>query len=1031
MKLPELAIRNRRFTQVVVVMLAALGLVSFFTMPRTEDPVFDVPFAAVVVAFPGADPAVIEALAVDPIEDEIKEIEDVKVLESAISDGVAVISAEMLPGTDPDDAYDAVLQKVNAILSELPDEIRSVEVLKPSLTDVAILQIALTGPKGADEVRAAAEWLEAEIGRAGGVKRVDTWGLADPQVRVNLDAERMRALGLSIDRVAAGIQAAGADIPGGYVVAGSQRFNVRTSGDFDSVEEIARVIVPGPPGALVRVSDVADVVWATEDEEHHTRFQGREAVFLSVVQRADANIFAVLDGVRPILDSAARSLPAGVEIATVFDQSVGVSERVNGFFSSLFQGVLLVGVVMFLFVGFRPALIVILSIPLSITFAIGGVDLTGFGLQQMSIVGLVIALGLLVDDAIVVVENVGRLVRSGMKPLQAAIEGTSEVAWPSASGTVTTVLAFVPMVAISSATGDYVRSLPVTVIYALVASLILSLTLVPLLASRLLKGRTAETKSARRIGWRDGLLQRPLQRLVSGPYRRLITHAVRRPGRVVLAGAVSLGVAFALFPIVGVSLFPKAEKPQFLINIEAPEGTSLDATDEVVAFVEEALAQREEVVRYAANVGADNPQVYYNISSRQAGSNIGQLLVELDAYESADRAVADLMSVFQRYPGVRITITEFENGPPVEAPIVFKVTGPELRTLEALASRIETALVAQPGTRDVRNPLSVSRSDLALSIDTDRLALLGLDPLSVDRSVRASLAGLEVGTYRNAEGKESDIVLRFPFAERDADPTDLDRVTLYASSGGVVPLGQVARVEFAAGSGRIDHFDTERVATVTAFPVGDASVLEITRAVSDQLNAMEWPAGYDWFAGGTFEEQQEGFAGMIRALLVAVLGIFAVLVLQFRSFVQPMIIFASVPLSFVGAVLALLLTGNTFSFTAFIGITSLVGIVINNSIILVDYANRRIAAGDEVSEALRRAGETRFQPIVLTTVTTVSGLLPLTLTGSSMWSPLGWTIIGGLLTSTLLTLVLVPALYQLAARVAVPSEAADWLPVPA
>ena len=417
---------------------------------------------------------------------------------------------------------------------------------------------------------------------------------------------------------------------------------------------------------------------------------------------------------------------------------------------------------------------------------------------------------------------------------------------------------------------------------------------------------------------------------------------------------------------------------------------------------------------------------------RPRRSNIGQVLVELDAYGSADSVVPQLSRAFDEVPGARITVTEFENGPPVEAPIVFKITGPDLPTLRRLSSRVEEILERTPGARDVRNPLAVRASDLHVVLDRDRLALLGLDPLAVDRTVRASVAGLEVGTFREADGTESDVILRFPFVERDPTPADLERVTLLTPAGAVVPLAQVASLEFAPTTGRIDHYATRRVATVTAFPGGEASVLEITDAGSAELRAMEWPTGYDWFAGGTFQEQQAGFAAMLRALIVAVLGIFAVLVLQFRSYVQPLIIFAAVPVALVGAVGALLITGYTFSFTAFIGITSLVGIVVNNSIILVDYANRRMAAGDTVEEALGRAGETRFRPIVLTTVTTISGLLPLTLSGSTLWSPLGWTIIGGLVTSTVLSLVLVPALYRVVHRV---TEArvvvGETVPVPA
>lgn len=1020
MKLPELAIGNYRFTEAVVALLALLGLVSFLTMPRSEDPMFDVPFINVLVVFPGADPEVIEILAVDPLEEVLEEIEAVRTLEVSVEDGIALFTVEMLAGTDSDEALDDVLQKVNEALPELPEEVHSVDVFRQSLADVSVIQYALV-PEGGDpgSVEGLATEFQRRLEQAPGVLRVDTYGYPEREVRVSLDAARMRALGISVDQVAGAVQAAGASIPGGFVTSGARRLNVRTSGDFDSLADISSALLPGVDGRILRVGDVANVEWGTADEDHRARFMGDPAVFLTVIQRESANILAISSALIPIASGFEAELPAGVRLETAFDQSVSVTTRVNGFFSSLVQGIVLVGIVMFLFVGPRPAMLVMMSIPIAILFALGGVDMSGYGLQQMSIVGLVIALGLLVDDAIVVVENVGRLRRLGRTRREAALEGTAEVGWPSISGTATTVLAFLPMTLVQSATGDYVRSLPVTVIYALLASLLISLTLLPLMASRFLAPRDAGAEKppfTKHNGW----LQPRLEHLAHGRYRRVLRWSIARPGRVCAMATVSFLGAVALIPLVGVSLFPKAEKAQFLVNVEAPEGTSLDRTDAIVRWVEDRVAERPDVVLHAASVGHDNPQVYYNVEPRQPRSSIGQVLVELDAYESGVEAVPALQAHFDRYPGARVTVTEFENGPPVEAPIVFKVIGSDLPTLRELARRVEDALRSTPGTRDVRNPLGVRKTDLQVAIDRDRLALLSLDPLTVDRTVRAGLAGLEVGRFRDESNEESDIVVRFPFEGSAPTIDDLERVTLTSAVGATVPLAQVAALELAQGTGRIDHYDGERVATVTAFVQPGFSVLELTDEVSRSLEAMEWPAGYRWFAGGTFEEQQEGFAGMVQALMVAILGIFAVLVLQFKSFLQPLIIFASIPLAFIGAVLALLVTGYTFSFTAFIGVTSLVGIVINNAIILVHYTNENCAAGDSVDEALSKAGETRFQPIVLTTMTTVSGLLPLALTRSDMWSPLALAIIGGLLTSTVLTLILVPALYRLSARLLVP-----------
>jgi multidrug efflux pump subunit AcrB len=1054
MTLPGLAVRNRRFTLVIVGLLLALGLLSFLTMPRTEDPVFDIAQAGVVAVFPGADAEVVETLVVEPLEEAIWEIEELRTLETSVENGVATIGAEMVPGTDPDDAYDAVLQEVNDVLPDLPDEVEEVEVVKPQLGDVSILQLALVAsraPTGASPHEPSAilplvpwaERLESRLERVAGVQRVDTWGYPDREVRIGLDPERMRALSVSVDQVAAAVRGGEDEIPGGFVTSGGRRLNVRTSGDFESLEAMGRALLPGTGDRLVRVEDVARVTWGTEDVEHRARLDGRPAVFVSVIQRDGTNIGDVMDRIRPVVQEVEGALPPGVEIRTAFDQSESVEARIGGFFDSLLQGIVLVGLIMLLFLGFRPALLVMITIPAAILFALGGVDLTGYGLQQMSIVGLVIALGLLVDDAIVVVENIGRLMREGLAPLEAALEGAAEVAWPSASGTLTTVLAFLPMVAIPSNTGAYVRSLPVTVVYALVASLLLSLTLTPLVASRVLAWRRREDNGEGSAGAEEaappepsgdapdpagagvsrerprnrgtGWLQARLEEAGRGPYRRTLAWSLEHPWSVLALGTVTLGLALALIPLVGVSLFPKAEKPQFLVEVEAPDGTSLETTDGVVRWIEDHLASTEEVVRYASNVGADNPKVYYNVQRRQPRPHLGQILVELTSYDAAATVLPRLQETFDRYPGARIRLIEFENGPPVEAPVVFRVTGPELGILKELAAEVETALRSRSDTRNVRNPLGVQTSDLRVAVDRDRLGYLGLDPVTVDLTVRASLAGVEVGRYRENGTDDVDIVARFPFtgATPTATPEDLERVTLLSGAGRAVPLAQVAELELTPGTGRIDHYDTERVATVTAYPVGEASPLDITNAVGQALEAREWPDGYRWFAGGTFEEQQEGFQGMLRALMVALLGIFAVLVLQFRSFLQPAIIFAAVPLAFVGSVGALLLTGYTFSFTAFIGITSLVGIVINNSILLVEYANRGLAQGRSVEEAVRRAGEIRFQPILLTTLTTVCGLLPLALTGSSLWSPLGWTIIGGLITSTALTLLVVPVLYRL------------------
>ncbi len=1020
MRLPAIAINNYQFTIVMVLLLTLVGLVSFMTMPRSEDPPIDAPGTRIIVVYPGASPEDIESLVIDPLEEEINELDNIKTIESTAQDGLGDIAVEFIASEDPDDSYDEVNQAVNRIRDTLPAGILALETVKYSTADVIVLQVALLS----DDVSYAtleqeAEKLEREYERQPGVMKADVWAFPETEVRVSLDMQKMREMRITMDQILGAIQSSSQNIPGGSVDLGNRRFNIQTSGDYESLDDIRRTIIASTGERIVYLDDVADVTLAYEDDTHRGRYNGQRGVFVTVAQREDTNIYQVMEGVNATTEAFAAALPAGISIKKVFDQSVGVRERVNGFFSNLLQGVLLVGLVIFFALGVRASIIVVFAIPVSVLIAIGWVDFTGYGIQQMSIVGLVVALGLLVDNAIVVTENVTRFRQKGYSGLDAAILGTKEVGWAIFAATITTILSFLPIVLIQSDSGDYIRSMPVTVIYALIASLFISLTLTPYLSSRLLNNRVknpndASAKESADSGRasRPPLLQNTFRRLVEGPYRATLKFALGRPIMILILALATFVGSIMLFPLVGVSLFPKAEKPIFYINIEATDGATLNHTDHVVQYVEEVLAEREEVTGYAANVGRDNPRFYYNVLPRGKKSNIGQVLVSVRSLDDMPALIHDLKADFAGLAGVDIDILELENGPPIEAPIAIKVIGPENDEIQRIAADVEAIIRGTEGTENINNPLRSSKTDLHVSINRDKAGMLGVPLVEIDRTVRASMAGLPVATYRDPSGDEHDIVVRLPFDERPT-MSDFDRVSVSSMLGASIPLRQVADVELKAVPTQIDHFNLERTATVTSYVKEGYSDFELTDQIVRDLERYDWPEEYRYYVAGKQEAQQESFAGMASALVVALLGILGVLVLQFKSFSQPLIIIVAVPLAVIGSIPALLITGFTFSFSAFIGLTSLVGIVVNNSIILVDYANRLIATGKSVMEAVMEAGETRFSPIILTSLTTIGGLLPLTLTNSTMWSPMGWVIIGGLLASTVLTLIVVPVLYKL------------------
>jgi multidrug efflux pump subunit AcrB len=1009
MQLPRLAIQNHQFTTVLIILLVMSGVVSFVTMPRSEDPQVSPPGTTVIVVYPGATPEDVEELIVDPVEEEINELEDIKEIASSAGDGLALIAVEFRSGNDPDEKYTEVVEKVNSVRTKLPQDVASIDAQKWSVNLVSILQVAIVSEEATyRQMEKELERLENRIHKISGVRTVEIWAFPDQQVRVSVDLEKAAEYHIPFDQIAGAIQSSNANIPGGSIDVVNRKFNIQTSGSYESIDDIRNTIVRAVDGRILYLKDIADVDFGYDDHSYTARFDGKRAVFLTVTQKLGTNIFHVMDRLKRELGDFEAQLPADMRMEIVFDQSQSVASRLNGFFGNLLQGLALVGLIVFLSVNVRSSIIVMLAIPLSILIGIGFVDLTGYGLQQMSIAGLVIALGLLVDNAIVVTENVSRFMRLGYEPREAAIKGTGQIGWAVVSSTATTVLAFVPIMMMRDVTGDFIRSMPATVVYTLLASLLMSLTLTPYLASRFIRVDYAVKQNR---------FRKALNRFVETRYRRALDYALSHPKRTIaMALAVFVG-SLALFPVVGVSYFPKAEKAQFIINVDSPEGTSIARTDELAREVESILAGYDKVKHYTTNLGHGNPRLYYNMFPKREASNHAQIYVELSNgnMKEMQQLISELRERFGDYPGVKIEIKEFEQGPPVEAPIAIRILGDNLETLKRVARDVEAMIASAPGTMNIVNPLGTSRIDLHVDINRAKAGLLGVNLVDIDRTVRAGIAGLPITQYRDPDGKEYDIVARLPVGN-DPKLRDLDRVFVTSVTGAQVPLKQVASVEFKAAPMAIEHFNLERSVTLTADVERWSSVDRATQDIMARLDGYNWPRGYKYYIAGELESREESFGGMSRAVVIALIAIMAVLVLQFRSYTQPLIVFAAIPLAIVGSILALLITRNTFSFTAFIGITSLVGIVINNSIILVDYTNQLRKEGKDLVTALKEAGETRFIPIVLTTATTVAGLLPLTLSGGTMWAPMGWAIIGGLIVSTGLTLIVVPVLFEFFTR---------------
>lgn len=1015
MNIPKFSISNYQFTLTAFAFLLAMGLSAFFTMPQREDPALDVPEMMIVAVYPGANPEDVESQVSDPIEEAVNELDDIKEVKTTIRDGVSISEVEFEFGVNIDDAFDNLQSKITEIEGGLPEGLYDLDVIKFSTNTVAIFQIAVISETlPYSELKSASEELKEVIETVGGVRKVEIQAYPEQQVKIALDPVLMKQMNITPDQVEQAILSNNANIPGGAVKVSSRSFNIKTSGMYEDLEEISNTVVGSYNGQLVYLKNVADVFFDYEDDRWLARYNGKRCLYMTIQQKEGHNIFSISE---PIKDKLAQvDLPEGIEIAYVFDQSVGVEDRVDGFMNNLLQGILLVGIIILLILGARSAGIVMLAIPLSILTGLLVVNQMGFALQQISIAGLVVALGLLVDNSIATIENIERFLALGYSRKDAAIAGTQQLIAPITSATLTTVLAFVPIMMMPDVTGAFIKALPITVIATLIASLLGAISLTPLLSSWILKERKGDTH-------KETWLFRSLQKFVEGRYRRWLHTAIKYKWVTLSLTVAALLGALALFPLVGLSFFPKAEKPQLRITVTLPNGSNLDATDEAVRYVEAVLDTTEAVRYYAANIGHGNPRIYYNVPSINYSNTYGELFIVLKEYDvDAFYELLDhFREIFADYPLARIDVKEFVQGPPSNAPIEITITGDDLEMLRTYAGQVEDAVLDAPGAINVNNPIRTNSTDLYFRINRDKAMLLGVPIYQIDQTIRTYVAGRVVGKYRDKEAEDYNIVLRHN-ATGDFQLSYFDDIMVPTLTGRQVPLTQLATIEFAEAPSRITHLDSKRSATVLADLEKGVTLDEAVMSVKTKLDAIEWADGYDYTFKGDLENREESFGGMGTATLLAILLILGVLIIQFKSFTQPLIIFSALPLAIIGSILALLITGINFSFTAFVGLTSLIGIVINDSIVLVDFANKMMEQGESVVSAVKQAAEIRFVPVVLTSLTTILGLLPLTLAGGSLWAPMGWTIIGGLITSTTFILIVVPILYVLFTRISSPNS---------
>jgi CzcA family heavy metal efflux pump len=1019
----HLALKRQATVLVLLVLIVIAGLYCYITLPRESFPDITIPYVFVTTTYEGVAPQDMEELITIPIERKLKGLSDVEEIRSTSAEGISTVAVKFLPTVDIDDAVQKVRDKVDQAKGDLPSDVPDDPVIQEvNFSDLPVIRVVLSGPFSLRRLQKFAEELEDRIESVQGVLDARLSGGLEREIHVEFDLDRVGAYNVPFSSLINAVTQSNVNMPGGSMDIGEAKYLVRVPEDFKHPSEIFSIVAFVRDGKPVYLRDLAFIRDSFKDPLTRSRINGQKSVTLAVQKRSGENIVRVTDEVKRAIEEMRPLLPPSLKIDLTSDMSNDVRLMVSDLENNILTGLILVLAVILTFIGGRSAIFVALAIPYSmfLTFSL----LTGFDvtLNMVVLFSLILALGMLVDNGIVIVENIYRHMQDGTPRLEAARVATDEVAWPVITSTLTTLGAFFPMLFWPGIMGEFMGYLPQTLIMALSSSLFVALVINPVLSARYqtAKPRVFEKK------------RHSKEPLIKRLYLHLLIWALDHRLIVILTAFALLVSSITTFAIFGkgTEFFPETEPRRAYIHIKAPEGTNLDASDKLVAQAEEIVSQYEDIRYVIANVGSIGGDPF---SQGGTGTHINRVALDFKDFHDRSLPSSEIVKdirhkVLNAIRGAEVQVEKEEEGPPTGPPVNIEISGKDIYVLGDLAARVRKKIKDIPGLVDLKDNFVKGKPEIRVNVDKEKAALLGLDTYTIAYTVKAAINGVKVGVFR--EGKdEYDIIARLPDKDRHSMES-LKRITVSGPRGEPIPLTSLAKVSLASGMGAIMRLDQKRVVTVS----GDVSgrlANDIIRDIDARLSrGIDWPRGYSYQFTGEQKEQEKATDFLSKAFVAALFIIFIILITQFNSFLTPFIVLTSVLLSLIGVFVGLLITGMAFGvIMTGIGVISLAGVVVNNAIVLIDYYNRLMAKGLTSLEALKRAGMVRFRPVMLTAITTILGLLPMA-TGISFdfrklawdigsestqwWGPMAVAIIFGLAVATVLTLVVVPVLCSMA-----------------
>ena len=1018
----EFAVRHRVAVLVLVIAIVTGGLIAYGTLPREASPDVKIPNIIVSVPYPGVSPQDIETLVTNPLERELNDIKDLDEMTSTSAEGAAMVNLKFTPEVDINEALQRVRDKVDKVKPDLPPDAEEPIITEISFSDFPIILVFVSGDYSLVRLKQVAEDIKDAIDGIEGVLSVRISGGVEREIQIDVDPAKLDHLALTLTDVTQAISGANVNIPGGSVDSGNIGYLLRVPAELSNVEELRKVVVKTVAGKPITLDRVAEIRDGFKDIETYSRINRVPGVSIAVTKRAGANLIGIVDQMKSLIDQMKPDFPKGTEVSYLADQSTDIRRMVAELENNILSGLVLVLVVLLLFLGGRNSFFVATSIPLSMLIAFLVLSMMGITLNMVVLFSLILALGMLVDNAIVIVENIYRhATELGKDRVQAALDGTREVAWPVITSTLTTLCAFGPLLFWPGIMGEFMSYLPQTLIITLSASLFVALVVNPVLCAAFLgRGKPA-------VEGRPSLVIRL--------YRATLRIALRFRWITALLSILVLIGTMAIYGVLGagVEFFPNVTPQKIFIAVEAPDGTNIDASNRIVRDIEAVLTPLDNIEKFVADVGGGKGQ-QSPLGGGSSVPNESRITVDFREHDDwTERPQVTIETIREglqdKVVGATVEVQKQEMGPPAGAPINIEVAGDDYDHLADVSRRIQDIVATVDGTTDIRDNYSEGRPELRIDVNRVLSSQLGIkSPRELGGAVRTAVNGSVASKLRELD-EEYDITVRLAKRFRESIP-DIEKLKVYGEKGLRVPLGMLARIYTSTGSGSIRHTDRKRVATVSANVEGRNA----NEALADVRKKLE---GFD--AGGAMlsftgenKEQAKAQAFLSKALLAALALITLVLVTQFNSMIQPGIIMVSVILSLIGVFWGLMITQTPFGIMMTgIGVISLAGVVVNNAIVLIDYMNQLREGGAELEDAIVEAGATRLRPVLLTAVTTILGLIPMA-TGygfdflkfevqvggqsAEWWGPMAIAVIFGLAVSTVLTLVVVPTLYYLLER---------------